>query len=116
VCVCAVIQAPAEWAFYANGPRFMSAFPYVLLSPLLVKLIATFFQNQKLVIELCFSLDGRSRDSSVGIAVKLRAVRPRSCGSIPGKGKRFPFLYSFRLFVGTTKPPTLRVLGVFSQG
>lgn len=99
-CVRAVIQAPAEWSTYAGGPRIMSAFPYALLPPVLVKLIATAFQNQKFITKFCFSLDGRSRDKSVGTAAELRAVRPRNCGSILEKDKRFPFLYSFRLALG----------------
>lgn len=100
VCVCAVIQAPAEWSTYADGPMIMSAFPYALLHPVLVKFIATAFQDQTFIIEFCFSLDGRSRDNSVGTAAELRAVRPINCGSILEKDKRFPFLYSFRLALG----------------
>jgi hypothetical protein len=36
----------------------------------------------------------RVRDSSVGIASRLRAGRAKSWGSIPGRGNSFSLLYS----------------------
>jgi hypothetical protein len=53
----------------------------------------------------------------VGIAIMLRAGRPRSRGSILGTGMRFSlFSTAPRPVVGPTQPPILRVTGSVTLG
>ena len=67
------------WWRKQTPPKFGSHWPIESKKPWIFK-----------QAQLCrFLIVDRSRDSSVDIATRLRAGRPRNRGSIPGKGKRF---------------------------
>jgi hypothetical protein len=58
--------------------------------------------------------DKRSRDSSFGMATRIRAGPQRSWGSIHGRGKRFSLLHNIQTSIGSIQL-LIRVLGAISR-
>jgi hypothetical protein len=57
------------------------------------------------------------KDSSVGIATRLRAGQPRNRGSIPDRGKTFLLLSTAtKPALKPTQPPMQRIMGPISLG